>query len=200
MRQGLTFRLADAVPAFLITKWKKELDLLEPHCGTTCWTEEDDAKWEVFNRRIAKYEDAGRGECLLRQPAVAAVVSDCLLHFSGERYDLLAWCVMPNHVHAVVAMKEGHAIGSSVKSWKGFSARKINQMLGREGRPLWFPDYHDRFMRNADHTHRAIAYVENNPVAAGLVASAQEWRWSSAGQPLAGRTASIPARKAVDGM
>jgi len=54
---------------------------------------------------------------------------------------------LPNHVHIVVEPIGGNRIGSIVHSWKSFSAKQANQLLGRNG-PLWHRDYFDRFIRD----------------------------------------------------
>ncbi len=154
--QFVTFNLADSLPRHVRAATRE-------------------AYTEAFDREL----DGGRGECLLLRPEIAALVQDALQHFDGERYRLLAWCVMPNHVHVVTDSVEGHSISGMVRGWKSFSARQANRLLGREG-PLWHPDYFDRFMRNEEHLNRTIEYVERNPVAAGLVREPSDWRWSSA--------------------
>ncbi|MBL8544248.1 MAG: transposase [Hyphomonadaceae bacterium] len=123
--------------------------------------------------------DTSAGSALLRTPPIAALVVDALLHFDGDRYAMIAWCVMPNHVHVVLEPRGDHALSQIIKSWKAFTAARINKTLGRVGR-LWAPDYFDRFMRSEEHLTTTIAYVENNPVAAGLCSSAADWPFSSA--------------------
>jgi putative transposase len=123
--------------------------------------------------------DAGLGACWLRKPEIASLVEEALLHSDGERYRLLAWCLMPNHVHVVVEMRASVSLSAIVKSWKSFTARRSNAELGRSG-TFWHADYFDRYMRNEDHLFRTIEYVEQNPVKAGLVQQASDWAWSSA--------------------
>ncbi len=86
---------------------------------------------------------------------------------------------MPNHVHAVVEILDGHSLTDIVRSWKSFTARKANSGLGRSG-AFWHPDYFDRYMRNEAHLAQTVEYVELNPVKARLVEAAAEWLWSSA--------------------
>jgi REP element-mobilizing transposase RayT len=121
--------------------------------------------------------DRSLGDCLLSNPVCAGIVQDELLRLDGERYRLLAWCVMPNHVHVV--MEPILDLAGTVRRWKSWTAREINLALGREG-VLWQREYFDRFARNERHLHTMIQYVEANPVAAGLVASPVDWSWSSA--------------------
>lgn len=121
--------------------------------------------------------DAGHGSCVLRVKDAACAVEDTLLHSDGERYRIVAWCVMPNHVHVVFEQLED--LATTVQAWKSVSAHSINAILGRSGR-LWRREYFDRFIRGPQHLIDAIAYVENNPVKAGLAATPQDWPYSSA--------------------
>lgn len=91
-----------------------------------------------------------------------------MLHADGERYRLIAWCIMPNHVHAIIEQVEGFPLGEVVQSWKSATSHKINTHVGQAGR-MWRREYFDRFMRDDDHLSTTIAYVEDNPVRAKLV-------------------------------
>jgi len=160
--QGVTFRLADALPHHVVEAWK-ETDLGEGE----------------LRSRIAAYLDAGHGSCVLKQSIAAEAVEDVLLHGHDEQYRLLAWVVMPNHVHLVVQMKDGTPLGEVVRRWKGISARRINGALARSGR-LWQPGFFDRYVRDENHLLRVVAYVHENPVRASLVRRPEDWPYSSA--------------------
>jgi REP element-mobilizing transposase RayT len=110
---------------------------------------------------------------------VAALVEGALRHFDGERYRLLAWCVMPNHVHALIETHEGFPLAGVLHSWKSFTSRKAGKLVGRSGR-FWQREYLDRYVRNAEHYQAVLAYIEENPVKAGLAKVKTEWPWSSA--------------------
>jgi putative DNA methylase len=141
---------------------------------------ENDLTDKELRQRIARYEDAGHGACVLRDPTCTQIVQDALLHFDGERYRLLEWCVTPNHVHLLVHCRKGTRLGDMVKSWKIHSARLINRRLGREG-SLWAVNDHDRYIRDLDHLAIARCYIRRNPVKAGLCCKPEDWPWSSAG-------------------
>jgi REP element-mobilizing transposase RayT len=101
------------------------------------------------------------------------------LRFDGERYALVAWCVMPNHVHALAETFPGFPLDRVVHSWKSFTGHAANRMLGRADR-FWAPEYFDRYMRNDGHLVGTSAYIEANPVKAGLCGVPEDWPFSSA--------------------
>lgn len=84
---------------------------------------------------------------------------------------------MPNHVHVVFEPLSGLP---TIMHWlKGRTARKANRILGRTG-PFWQDESYDHWIRDAKEFNKTVAYVEENPVRAGLVKEASEWQWSSA--------------------
>jgi REP element-mobilizing transposase RayT len=123
--------------------------------------------------------DLGYGSRLLAGPACAEIVEQALLHGDGERYALAAWCVMPTHVHVLVEQFPDKSLAGIVHSWKSWTSHQINKSERRTG-VLWRREYFDRFMRSASQFEWTVAYVENNPVAAGLVSSPLDWTYSSA--------------------
>ena len=177
--QSVAFRLADSVPQDLLRQWRAELRGAD--------------RTAELRERIARHEDAGHGACHLRQPEIARLVQDALLHFDGDRYRLLAWCIMPNHVHVLIEQTPDHRLADVVQSWKSFTAKRANRMLGRDG-PFWARDYFDRYIRDESHFEAARRYIHENPVSAGLCAAAADWPWSSLGAPASRR----PAREARD--
>jgi putative DNA methylase len=124
--------------------------------------------------------EEGHGSCALRDPEVRKHVEQALTKFDGVRLDLDCAVIMPNHVHVLVEIADDVLLSDVVWGWKQFSARQMNRLLGRSGR-VWHRDYFDRFIRNSEHLHRTIRYIEANPVKDGLVNSPEEFRWSSAG-------------------
>ncbi len=170
--QFITFRLHDSVPAEVIAQWKAELH----------WTEQTQphSKEAIeLRKRIEKYEDSGYGACYLRDERIAALVENALKHFDGQRYHLVAWCIMPNHVHVLIQQIEGHSLPKVIHSWKSYTAHEANKLLKRSG-DFWMPDYFDRFIRDEKHFMTVVEYIHQNPVKAGLVSAPQEWPWSSA--------------------
>ena len=177
MIQSIDFRLCDSMPASILEKWKTQLELAAANGRQDAGTPGKNSA--ELHRRIEKYLDAGHGECWLRRNAVAQLTENALLHFDGQRYRLLAWCVMPNHVHAMIETHEGFPLPAVLHSWKSFIANQANKLLGRHGE-FWQREYSDRYIRNAEHYQQAVAYIEENPVKAGLVRLKTNWPRSSA--------------------
>jgi REP element-mobilizing transposase RayT len=135
--------------------------------------------------------DQGHGRRDLANPAVAEIVQTTLLAFDADRYALIAWCVMPNHAHALLAPCARYRLDRIVHSLKSYTAKKANRVLGRTG-AFWAREYFDRFMRDSDNLARTAAYIEGNPVKAGLCESVSDWRFSSAWEGWGRRDAGGP--------
>jgi REP element-mobilizing transposase RayT len=122
--------------------------------------------------RIEEYFDRGAGSCAFLDMRIAGAMAAALRFREGMHYRLLAWCVMPNHVHVVARLFAGQELAKVVKAWKNFSAKAANQTLRCKGR-FWQREYYDRLIRNGDELDRAIRYVVENPAKAGL----KKWTW-----------------------
>jgi len=159
--QSITFRLADALPTAAIARIQQ--------------AKNDKEKYQ----RTETLLDHGYGACWLQQPAIAEQVENALFYSDGERYRLIAWCVMPNHVHVLIETLPNWPLPTVIHSWKSFTANEINRHLDRSG-TVWMADYYDRYIRDDAHLAAVIAYIHNNPVKAGLAATPEDWPYSSA--------------------
>jgi REP element-mobilizing transposase RayT len=159
----LTFRLADSLPARALVEWEAELSASKRPAT--------EIARERF-RRMERALDAGRGSCALAHSEIAQTVVENLRHFDPSRYHLLAWCVMPNHVHVVAQLASEISLAKVLLSWKSYTARRANTILGRSG-VFWQREYFDRIIRDAAHLGRAVRYVRDNPAKAGL----KDWPW-----------------------
>lgn len=164
--QAVTFRLADSLPTEVLAKLEEQ--------------QQTEPNTELIKRRfIEAYLDSGYGACSLREERIAQLVESALLAFDGKRYRLLAWVVMPNHVHVLIETLPNFRLPDIVHSWKSFTSNQINQMLGQRGR-FWQAEYFDRYIRDETHLERVRAYIHENPVKAQLTTTAEAWQWSSA--------------------
>lgn len=184
--QSITFRLADSLPQEKLRAFEQELASRDF---------DKSAQQRERRRQIEEWLDAGMGSCALRHPAMAAEMEETLLKFDGDQYRLLAWCIMPNHVHVLIAPSA--PLGKIVQSWKSFTGRWALERWaelglrgpgeddpGRDGPgkngAFWMREYWDRYIRDADHYQQTIRYIHQNPVKAELCAAPEDWRWSSA--------------------
>lgn len=162
--QFVTFRLTDSLPQ---EKLREIADLRRRLLADGGGTEEarTEADREVF-RRYDRYLDAGLGACWLRDGRLAEVVASAIRHFDGDRYNVGAFVVMPNHVHALIRPID-RSLSRILESIKGFSARRINEAVGRTGR-VWQPESFDRIVRDVVALWRAVQYIGANPRRAGI--------------------------------
>ena len=146
----VTFRLADAVPENLRNQWEAERAIwLRFHPEP--WNPETVQEYHKrFSGAIERWLDAGHGACVLRRRDYAELLAATLRHFDGERLALIPSIVMPNHVHALFVQNVEHPLEKLLRSWKTFTARRINDLLGRSG-SLWQRDYFDRLVRDENH-------------------------------------------------
>jgi putative transposase len=82
-------------------------------------------------------------------------------------HDLLAWVLMPDHVHWLVQLADSRTLDTVVNRMKSASAREANRELMRRG-PLWTPAFHDHALRSDETLRSAADYIIRNPLRAGL--------------------------------
>jgi type I site-specific restriction-modification system R (restriction) subunit len=176
--QSITFRLEDGLPKDLLKEIEAKFANLP----------EDQKKLEL-RKQYQDQLDQGHGSCALKDRGLAEIVFEALKHHDGEKYDLLAWSIMPNHVHVVIRAHE--ELPKIIQSWKSFTGkialkRKSLYGIAPDAKQFWQAEYWDRFIRNEEHFNQAIRYVLENPSKAGLgEESTAQW---FTGHALADRT------------
>ena len=179
--QFITFRLYDSLPKEVIETLKAYRDLLSgtqvSHLRPSVSAGETPAyQYQKMLELLDRYEDAGYGQCFLRDKRIATIVRNTLFYFDGERYELIQWCIMPNHVHVLIKVRPGVSLSTILHSWRTFTAHEANKILGRTGQ-FWMHEYFDRYIRDARHFESTVNYIRNNPVKAGLVSEPEQWPW-----------------------
>ncbi len=179
--QFVTFRLWDSMPASRRGEWEHLLAINRrskaPRSGAQSIALREQQMREQ-RIKLEAYLDFGLGKCVLRDPRIAALTESTMLHHHGQRFRMLAWVVMPNHVHALIEIGTV-PLSKIVQNWKSIVAVEANKLLGKTGR-FWQPEYWDHFMRDTEQTLKAVRYIENNPVKAKLCHTPEEWLFSSA--------------------
>jgi len=188
----VTFRLKNSLPDEVIEALReeraRERDGL-PQLPDSERTQQSYLEAERYFARWNAYLDRAEfGPRWLSQPEIAEIIKEAMHYRDGKVYDLQAFCIMSNHVHAVFepCRAECHsALGSEyhsdlpkiMQSLKRHTARQANKILGREG-AFWQDESYDHVIRDNDEYIRLINYVLENPVNAGLVSKWEEWRWT----------------------
>jgi type I restriction enzyme R subunit/putative DNA methylase len=165
--QSITFRLADSLPQAKLASLEKELSLLPPKSADV-----------ARRKKIEEWLDAGTGCCALRHPQVADIVQETLLKYDGERYKLIVWCVMPNHVHVLI--EANNSLGRIVQSWKSYTGRwalgkNAELGLGAPGKTFLDAGVLGSLYTGYYHFKAAAEYIHRNPIAAGLCRTDVEW-------------------------
>ncbi|MCA9731518.1 transposase [candidate division KSB1 bacterium] len=178
----VTFHLADSLPQAVLRKIEAEREIwVKLKQKEDIRLEEQNRQWNrLYAKRIQSWLDAGIGACWLQQPEIGKMVAEALQHFRGQRYDLTAWVVMPNHVHVLVTPYDGWTLSSITHSWKSYSATQANRMLQRQGEPFWQVESYDHIVRNTREHQILYDYTINNPVKAGLCKHPKDWPFSNA--------------------
>ena len=105
------------------------------------------------------------------------VVLECCLKPNGERFDLHAAVVMPDHVHLILTPQ-----GITVERAMGLIKGGFSHRLASKS-PVWQRGFTDHRIRDAEDMETRRMYLHMNPVRGGLVAAAEEYRYSSAYRP-----------------
>lgn len=114
-----------------------------------------------FGKAVDQWLDNNYGNCLLKKQSNRKIVEDALLFFDGKRYDLVAFVVMPNHVHILMRIKEGNELTEIMRSIKSFTAKSINKNENRTG-PVWQSESYDRLIRGQKHFENIVRYIIAN--------------------------------------
>ncbi|MCC6426605.1 MAG: class I tRNA ligase family protein [Phycisphaerales bacterium] len=148
-------------------------------------------------------------------PAERDIVFAACKHWDGQRIELQAATVMPDHVHLMLSpfeksRGEWYSLSEILHSIKSFSSHEINKARGAAGR-VWQDESFDRIVREDEYTD-TVNYIVNNPVKAGLVDAWRDYKWTWAPEETLDCHSRFPdrwwgdyekieeAKKAVDGV
>lgn len=206
----ITFRLQHTIPSELLEVYRKEYEKelfsiknnYVPPESFLPWSPSNSTQQKPFNsNRIAhliafkkffqKVDDIldkqSFGPTWLKEPHIAEVVIKKLHSFDYKYYWIIAYTIMPNHVHVLLdtyCQIQRLPLNTPITEYnytpyakfmnliKGATARECNQLLKSSGR-FWQKESWDHMIRNESEFHRVIAYILNNPVKAKL---ARRWQ------------------------
>jgi len=187
----VTFRLAGSLPVEIIEQLRADLEEEELRLKNSLdekafAVERYKTQKKFFWRYDGWLDKMAHGPTYLREPRIAQIVMDEIRRLDGARYNLLACCIMPNHVHLVADFSrfdDGRherrlsPLSEALRLLKGRSARYSNLELKREGK-FWQDESYDHFVRDNEELTRVLNYVVENPVKAGLVKAWDDWKYT----------------------
>jgi putative transposase len=182
----VTFRLAGSIPADALAMLHAEAERAAAELERIPDSAERAERLYLEERRFFGRWDAvldqGQGPDWLRHQEIAKLVADAMHFLDEKRYELLAYCIMSNHVHVVFtplakAAESYYPLAQIMHTTKGYTAGRANRLLGRSG-AFWLHESYDHCVRSPAELERIVAYVVNNPVKAGMVSDWQAWPWT----------------------
>lgn len=188
----VTFRLHDSLPRPVVESLRERMNRAIEQLKKD---KPPDYQEKIKNQRKLFFKHYDQqldrkpyGECYLRKPAVAKIVADKLHELDGDKYDLITYCIMSNHVHVLFdtskqlvdennfflpeVPEDYTQLHQIMKLIKGATAYAANRLLGRKG-AFWQKDSYDHYVRNEKEFWNIVYYILRNPVKAGMVA---EWK------------------------
>ena len=144
--QFITFRTYDSLDAYLKKLYETDQDNKHKQHAVDCYLDHSTQGAYFYNDTIE-------------------VLKQILLENDGLLYELIAFAIMPNHVHLL--LKQKAPINKIMKQIKGKSAAVLNKLLQRKGQ-FWARDYYDKGIRNQAHFETVYTYILNNPLKVSL--------------------------------
>ncbi|PWH18342.1 MAG: hypothetical protein DDG60_00690 [Anaerolineae bacterium] len=188
----VTFRLEGSLPRSLTQQLQQEYLRAKQALEQTLPDQRTQALYDVYRQAHAQFEkalDRADGPRWLEHEQVAHIVQRELHALHPANYHLLAYCLMPTHVHLLVdtqgiapppPRKDGTqytALGQAMWLLKGRTGYACQQILGQRGR-FWSREYYDHVIRDEREYERVLVYIVNNPVKAGLVSNWRAWPYT----------------------
>jgi REP element-mobilizing transposase RayT len=174
----VTFRLKNSLPTEVLENLSLEAERIKRLPKDKISVEQH--RW--FEKLDDYLDQSFFGEPLLRNEEIADLVAGALHYRDARVYDLISFCVMPNHVHLICTPLEKekdrfYSLTEILHSLKRHTAREANKILQRSG-AFWQDESYDHIIRDEAELERIIKYVLYNPVKANLVKEQKDWKWS----------------------
>ena len=149
--QFITFRTYDSVDSYL----KK--------------VQSSDLKENIKQYQIDRYLDSSlKGSYFYKENI--NLMREILFEYDNSLYELIAFAIMPNHIHILIKQKK--SLKEIIKQIKGKSAFLLNKKLNKKGK-FWANEYYDKAIRDEKHFFITIEYILQNPIKAELKDSTQ---------------------------
>lgn len=184
----ITLRLTDSLPMDILAelKTKREAELRTLENDTL------DERYEIEKKYFGYYDDwldqCKFGPRWLHTASIAQIVANEIHNLNDDRYRLIAYCIMPNHIHLLIealarerlnhqGRTSRYPVADILRLLKGRTARYCNFELKRNG-SFWQHESYDHVVRNEQEVEQIILYILNNPIKAGLAKEWRDWKFT----------------------
>jgi putative transposase len=178
-----TFRLANSLPKEIVVQLLQDREQREAVIKKESNTEKRALLLKEERTRYFGHFDDYLDKLLtdvrwLANPEIADIVLNAILFYDQKEYDVIACCIMPNHVHLIADMQRANIpLHSVLQRIKSYSAAKANPILRRSGQ-FWHHENYDHVVRDGEELKKIVRYILENPVKASLCKTWNEWRWT----------------------
>ena len=175
----LTWRTNDSIPRDALDRWRNEREhwLRRHNINPVAlnWRQQlqqlpADARNEFFQHFSTRWHqelDACHGDCVLKTPKLAQIVAESLRKFDGDRYELIDFVIMPNHLHIMAVFRDEATMLTQCENWKHYQAFQINREIKSSGR-FWQQDGFDHLVRSSEQFEHFRRYIADNPAKARI--------------------------------
>ncbi|MBN1480857.1 hypothetical protein EH223_00050 [candidate division KSB1 bacterium] len=201
----VTFRLYGSLPFRVLDRFIREKEKALANIPKSLSPQDyQKRKYNLEKYYFARFDSllhkTKYGPTWLAQTHIADIVVQQIFAYDNGRYNLRAFCIMPNHVHLLLDAIRNTPVtpknerGTTIlypltdvlRLVKGSSATLCNRALGRRG-TFWEHESYDHVVRNENEYNQIVAYIIMNPVKAGLVNDWRDWSytfWDEMDQPV----------------
>jgi len=183
---AITFRLAGTLPKHVIDELKQDKQTYTETLDKLKFNEKAEYKKEFGRNYYQKFDkylnSVNVAPHWLTNPDIAGTIIDVLRFNDKKKYTLIAFCIMPNHVHLIISPMSKDtdnlfSLSEIMHSIKTYSAKKCNEILSRTGQ-FWHHESYDHLIRDYDDFSYHLKYIWDNPLKAGLVINPEDWKYS----------------------
>ena len=183
----ITFRLADSLPMQGLAELKAKREKALKALKTESPIEIHGIEEEYFSHYDEWLDRCATGPRWLENKTIAGMVVEKIHSMDGSQFELIAYCIMPNHVHLLIeslivsrthrGQTSKYPVTNALRLLKGSTARACNLKLERTGQ-FWNHESYDHVVRDEKELERIINYILNNPVKAGLAEDWKSWQFT----------------------
>ncbi len=124
----------------------------------------------VTSKRIRFFEDRRR---------IEAFLSSLFTVQSYHHFELIAYCVLPDHIHLLITLAEGdHDFSSRIKEIKRKTTTSIRKVLEKPNNEVWQGRFWEHTIKDQDDFQHCFDYIHYNPIKHGY-SEKYDWKWSS---------------------